>query len=913
MVRETRHLWVGNLPDNIQEDRIKEYFKRFGRVQSVKILSNGGGVNGAGDSGNSSSSADAATVAFMDITSACKAHSVEHSLDDRVLRTSFYDPSRPESGPGPGGGSNGPMPRGSGGVQGPGVNSPSVQARLHGGVDELRSSHVSGGYYTSRGNNGGRYEDFPRHPHHHRSNGSGAGSGPGSGRNLYRNSGPYPSDSRSGGGNNPGYRTSSSYDAPSRIVSNPGSSSSSGGPALTSSSNDFSYLKDSSSAGASPAGSTGSAGSGSSGRRGGAGGDAASRLNGHLRRGGPSGGGQNADYLASSPRLGKKPSTAPGHLSRRHVTAHPGSHRSPLSTAGAPGVDHRRGGGGADHGPSSRDRLGNERTRSSDDDSGSDSSSDGASDRDDNSSGSDSNSSRSSSASSTRSRSPRASRPGRHAASGRGARPVAPPSSSASSSLVSSGQNNKRRLGTAPAKPVDDSVKTSCAILVRNLPARPSDLSLQTSLYHEYQKRMGLGVLAVRVAASGRCGRFAVIYFSTMGDVNRALERTSSANKAAAANNVNDSSSSQPPTNPNFSGLLAGAEAEVFLADEEVIDDKRLFYRPSDSELDEFHPRATRSLYAGNLPKEVVMSDLHEKFGKCGEILEIDLNKRSYALIQFDNVTSVVKAIKQFDGEPFAAAAAAAAASVPASSPTVSAGKLKLAFGGVKPTKCVWCHGFNGEVVTEKVLSQEFGRFGKINDVLVNRARGTALVYFDQTLKAQRAVLEMRGRILKGSNKSRIQTDYASHECRAAFFEQCKKAGMDVRRRSEPQPAVLPAPAAAAALPPPPPQAPPTATWPNKKRLRTTRIHPDLTTLTKRTGALPSGTPALTAPAPPTVRTPTAPSSPRPRPARPRPPRPASGARRARGTPSGRRALPREGLHLHQDPGPSPTSTPRAT
>ena len=98
-----------------------------------------------------------------------------------------------------------------------------------------------------------------------------------------------------------------------------------------------------------------------------------------------------------------------------------------------------------------------------------------------------------------------------------------------------------------------------------------SDLSLQTSLCHEYQKRMGLGVLAVRVAASGRSGRFAVIYFSTMGDVNRALERTSSANKAASAG---DSGSSQPPSNPNFSGLLAGAEAEVFLADEEVIDDK---------------------------------------------------------------------------------------------------------------------------------------------------------------------------------------------------------------------------------------------------------------------------------------------------------------------------------------------------
>ena len=43
--------------------------------------------------------------------------------------------------------------------------------------------------------------------------------------------------------------------------------------------------------------------------------------------------------------------------------------------------------------------------------------------------------------------------------------------------------------------------------------------------------------------------------------------------------------------------------------------------------------------------------------------------------------------------------------------------------------------------------------------------------------------MEMKGRLLKGV---RLQTDYASHECRAAFFEQCKKSGMDVRERPKP-------------------------------------------------------------------------------------------------------------------------------
>ena len=41
----------------------------------------------------------------------------------------------------------------------------------------------------------------------------------------------------------------------------------------------------------------------------------------------------------------------------------------------------------------------------------------------------------------------------------------------------------------------------------------------------------------------------------------------------------------------------------------------------------------------------------------------------------------------------------------------------------------------------------------------------------------------MLGRYLKGN---KLQADYASHECRAAFFEQCKNSGMDMKERSKP-------------------------------------------------------------------------------------------------------------------------------
>jgi hypothetical protein len=43
-------------------------------------------------------------------------------------------------------------------------------------------------------------------------------------------------------------------------------------------------------------------------------------------------------------------------------------------------------------------------------------------------------------------------------------------------------------------------------------------------------------------------------------------------------------------------------------------------------------------------------------------------------------------------------------------------------------------------------------------------------------------MLEMKGRTL---GNSRIQTDYASPECKYEFFEDLKKSGLDDRRRSQ--------------------------------------------------------------------------------------------------------------------------------
>jgi hypothetical protein len=60
--------------------------------------------------------------------------------------------------------------------------------------------------------------------------------------------------------------------------------------------------------------------------------------------------------------------------------------------------------------------------------------------------------------------------------------------------------------------------------------------------------------------------------------------------------------------------------------------------RPRDFDLNEFHAKATRTLFVGNISREVVPAEIHERFKEFGEILEIDIKKPDYALVQFVDI-----------------------------------------------------------------------------------------------------------------------------------------------------------------------------------------------------------------------------------------------------------------------------------
>ena len=78
-----------NCSDTVRSHQISDgiflNFCSYGRVQSVKLLPRLKEEDG--------STGLCATVAFMDIKSASKAHNMEHKLDERCLSTEYYEPA----------------------------------------------------------------------------------------------------------------------------------------------------------------------------------------------------------------------------------------------------------------------------------------------------------------------------------------------------------------------------------------------------------------------------------------------------------------------------------------------------------------------------------------------------------------------------------------------------------------------------------------------------------------------------------------------------------------------------------------------------------------------------------------------------------------------------------------------------
>nr|XP_057911300.1 msx2-interacting protein [Doryrhamphus excisus] len=279
-----------------------------------------------------------------------------------------------------------------------------------------------------------------------------------------------------------------------------------------------------------------------------------------------------------------------------------------------------------------------------------------------------------------------------------------------------------------------DEPRRSFGIKVQNLPVRSTDTSLKDGLFHEFKKHGKVTSVQIHGASEDRYG---LVFFRQQEDQEKAL--TVSKGKL-------------------FFGMMI--EVTAWNGPETESENE---FRPLDGRIDEFHPKATRTLFIGNLEKTTSYQQLLDIFQRFGEIVDIDIKKVNgvpqYAFVQYSDIASVCKAIKKMDGE------------------YLGSNRLKLGFGKSMPTTCVWLDGLATNI-TEQYLTRHFCRYGHVVKVLLDRMKGMALIFYNNTDFAQTAVRETKGWKIGGS---KIKVDFASQESQVAFYRSMQASGQDIR------------------------------------------------------------------------------------------------------------------------------------
>ncbi|KAL4221812.1 hypothetical protein ACF0H5_020066 [Mactra antiquata] len=306
-------------------------------------------------------------------------------------------------------------------------------------------------------------------------------------------------------------------------------------------------------------------------------------------------------------------------------------------------------------------------------------------------------------------------------------------SDSDSGSQSSSKERPKTKSDTHDSEMRDTEIEPGerepLGILIRRLPLRSSDTSLRDGLFHEY-KKYGK-ITAVQISGANDT-RYAIISFKQAEDAQKALEAS---------------------REKRFFG------AQIQVEQHEGLEAEDCEFLTPEAQLDEHSPKATRTLFLGNLDKEISIEELKERLEKYGDILDVDVKRQgaitAYAFIQFTDITSVVKALKDLDGT------------------TWGSTKLKVGFGKSMATPVVWL-GNLADTVHEGFLCKQFAHFGALSHTVVDRETHKGLVFFMNVESAQYALPEMRNRIWNGK---KIHIDYASRDCQEAFFKKMEQSG----------------------------------------------------------------------------------------------------------------------------------------
>ena len=168
--------------------------------------------------------------------------------------------------------------------------------------------------------------------------------------------------------------------------------------------------------------------------------------------------------------------------------------------------------------------------------------------------------------------------------------------------------------------------------------------------------------------------------------------------------------------------------------------------RSRDTTLPEDDPKATRTLFVGNLDYNFPESKLQSLFEKYGKVTDVEVKKQkdgfsSYAFVKYSDVQDAARAKDELNG--------------------FCTGKnvLKIGYGKGVMSHRIWVGGL-GSWTKLAELEHEFDRFGKITKLEYNEGDYHAYVMYETLDAANAALSQMKGYPL-GGPEYRITVDYS--------------------------------------------------------------------------------------------------------------------------------------------------------
>lgn len=201
-------------------------------------------------------------------------------------------------------------------------------------------------------------------------------------------------------------------------------------------------------------------------------------------------------------------------------------------------------------------------------------------------------------------------------------------------------------------------------------------------------------------------------------------------------------------------------------------------YYTDHKNLDEYCSKATRTLYIGNLDRDIKEEELRERLDKkYGDIVNVEVKRdqngglgcnnftfqtqqqlalsqsggqlvnSTFAFVEFTTIKSVIKAIKCMDGK------------------CIGNSVIRLGFGKIKPSQYVWIDELS-EKMSETELKSICKHYGSVKSVVIDKSKGQALVYFSSIEHAKTCVQKLRA---KKFHDKRVMIDFASNEFKKRF------------------------------------------------------------------------------------------------------------------------------------------------